>query len=143
MPESGASPVSSGGKPLQRLRGRFRRWERGVGGATWIRRPAQTVSQCPITGIMLNNRKGSTAEAPQSAQPTSQPLFPLRRLAPATTGTVVLHLVLPQILVVQSFQPFAKVVASDSVRQVGGQLGSLQHAVIDEDGTIHSQRQGQ
>ena len=53
------------------------------------------------------------------------------------------HLVSSQILVIQPFEPFAKLVAGNTGGVTRGQLGILQHVVVNEDWAIHAQGQGE
>src|ERR1035438_10186257 len=52
-----------------------------------------------------------------------------------------LHLVLPQIVVVQAFEIFPQLLAGHPVRHVRREFRSLQHNFLDEDWTIHAQSQ--
>src|SRR5215472_10233679 len=49
-------------------------------------------------------------------------------------GAFTSHLVAPQVLVIQSLEPFPQLFTGDAVGDVGGQLGILQDFIFHKDG---------
>src|SRR6266481_2565252 len=90
------------------------------------------------TRSVNNAVKNSFISEPEFPQPDSKLRPDTWNLRPA-----LLHLVLAKVVIAQIFQPLPQFLAINRGHGISRLLRVLQHLVLNEDGTIHAQRQRQ